>query len=153
MRKKTKDKLNNLNIRNNKIYFDNKNNYINCGIYFFKKEILKNIKNKFSLENDILPNLIKKNKVEGQFYNNFFIDIGTPKSLKKGKKFLPQKLTRPAVFLDRDGVINEDLNYVGTIRRFKIRSGVIKALKFLYKKNIYIFIVTNQAGIAKKNLP
>ncbi len=150
MKRKTKDKLNNLNIKNNKIFFDNKNNYINCGIYFFKKEILKNIKNKFSLENDILPNLIKENKVEGQFYNDFFIDIGTPKNLKMGKRILPQKLTRPAIFLDRDGVINEDLNYVGTIKRFKFRTGVIKALKFLYKKKIYIFIVTNQAGIAKK---
>ena len=33
---------------------------------------------------------------------------------------------------------------------FKFKPGVLEGLKYLIKKNYYIFIVTNQAGIAKK---
>ena len=35
------------------------------------------------------------------------------------------------------------------LKDFKFKPGIIKTLKYLSKKNIYIFIVTNQAGIAK----
>ena len=55
-----------------------------------------------------------------------------------------------ALFLDRDGVINYDYGYVHNIKKFRFRNGVIKGLKYLLKKNFYIFVVTNQAGIAKK---
>ena len=55
-----------------------------------------------------------------------------------------------AVFLDRDGVINYDYGYVHKFRNFKLRNGVMKGLQYLIKKNYYIFIITNQAGIGKK---
>ena len=56
---------------------------------------------------------------------------------------------RPAVFLDRDGTINHDYGYVYKFSDFKFRPYVIKGLKYLSKKKYLIFIVTNQAGIAK----
>ena len=40
--------------------------------------------------------------------------------------------------------------YKKILKNFKFRPGVLKGLKYLIKKNYYIFIVTNQAGIAKK---
>ena len=52
--------------------------------------------------------------------------------------------------MDRDGVINYNYGYVHKIQNFKFRPGVLKGLKYLTKKNYYIFIVTNQAGIGKK---
>jgi D-glycero-D-manno-heptose 1,7-bisphosphate phosphatase len=54
-----------------------------------------------------------------------------------------------AVFLDRDGVINYDYNYVHKMKDFKLRKKVTEGLKFLIKKKYYIFVVTNQSGIAK----
>ena len=57
--------------------------------------------------------------------------------------------TKRAVFLDRDGTINYDEGYTYKFSKFKFRPFVIKGLKYLSKKNYYIFIVTNQAGIAK----
>ena len=56
---------------------------------------------------------------------------------------------RPAVFLDRDGTINYDKGYTYKFSEFKFRPKVLKGLKYLTKKKYYIFIVTNQAGIAK----
>ena len=52
-------------------------------------------------------------------------------------------------FLDRDGVINYDNGYIHKKKDFKFREGVLKGLKYLIKKKYYIFIITNQAGIAK----
>ena len=58
-------------------------------------------------------------------------------------------IKRKAVFLDRDGTINYDYKYVHKFSDFKFRRNVVKGLRFLYKKKYLIFIVTNQAGIAK----
>jgi len=57
--------------------------------------------------------------------------------------------SRPAAFLDRDGTINYDNGYTYKFSDFKFRPHVLKGLKYLTKKKYLIFIVTNQAGIAK----
>lgn len=54
-----------------------------------------------------------------------------------------------AVFLDRDGTINYDSGYTHKFSNFKFRPKVIEGLKFLTSKKFLIFIVTNQAGVAK----
>ena len=126
---------------------------MNAGIYFFKKKILNRVnKNTFSLESDLIPQLIKEKKLEGIKTQGYFIDIGTEKNLFVAKKQLPLLFNKPAAFLDRDGVINHDKNYVYKIGEFKFRKGVLKSLRYLVKNNYYIFIITNQAGIAKKNI-
>ncbi len=51
-----------------------------------------------------------------------------------------------ALFLDRDGTINEDIGYNFSIERCKILPGVIEGLKALYNE-FRLFIVTNQSGI------
>ena len=53
------------------------------------------------------------------------------------------------IFLDRDGVINEDFGYVYKWADFKFIDGSLKALQILTKNKFNIIIVTNQAGIAK----
>ena len=54
-----------------------------------------------------------------------------------------------AVFLDRDGVINEDIDYVGTWDRFKFLEGSIEGIKLLNYLGYRIIIVTNQSGIGR----
>ena len=58
-------------------------------------------------------------------------------------------IKKPAIFLDRDGTINYDFGYVHKFSNFKFRPKVLQGLKYLSKKKYLIFIVTNQAGIAK----
>lgn len=55
-------------------------------------------------------------------------------------------IKRKAIFLDRDGTINEDLGYEFSINRCKILPGVIEGLKLLEERFTF-FIVTNQSGI------
>ncbi|TFG09111.1 MAG: HAD-IIIA family hydrolase [Promethearchaeota archaeon] len=53
-----------------------------------------------------------------------------------------------AIFLDRDGTLNEDKGYVHKVEDFALLPGVIEGLKLL--KNEFIFIIiTNQSGIGR----
>lgn len=54
-----------------------------------------------------------------------------------------------AVFLDRDGVINRDYGYVGTLERFEFLPGVKEALAELKAMGYKTVLVTNQSGIAR----
>jgi D-glycero-D-manno-heptose 1,7-bisphosphate phosphatase len=56
---------------------------------------------------------------------------------------------RPAAFIDRDGVINEELNYVGRIEDFHLLPGACNGLRRLASCGYALVVVTNQAGIAK----
>ena len=145
------NKLNNLIIKKKILSIGKKSTLMNGGVYFFKKKLFSYIKkNNFSLENDLLPKLIKKKLINGISFNNFFIDIGSEYYFNSAKKLLLQHYKKPAIFLDRDGVINQDYGYVYKIKNFVFRPGVLRGLKYLIKKNYYIFVITNQAGIAKK---
>lgn len=56
---------------------------------------------------------------------------------------------RPALFLDRDGVIVEDTHYLSSISDISFIPGVEGALQFLRELRIPVVVVTNQAGIGK----
>ena len=90
-----------------------------------------------------------KNNIFAKYYSNDFIDIGTPKDLKKSSSFLNKNILKPCAFLDRDGVINEDLSYVHTPARTKWKKNIFEAIKYLNDNNFRVIILTNQAGIAK----
>lgn len=56
---------------------------------------------------------------------------------------------KPAVFFDRDGVLNVEKGYVYKKEDFIWMPGAIEAIKFLKQNNYYVFVVTNQSGIAR----
>jgi D-glycero-D-manno-heptose 1,7-bisphosphate phosphatase len=56
---------------------------------------------------------------------------------------------KKAVFLDRDGVINKEKNYLYKIEDFEFIDGVFTSLKYLKNKGYLLFIITNQSGIAR----
>ncbi len=53
------------------------------------------------------------------------------------------------LLLDRDGVINVDHGYVGTIERFSFKPEIFPFLRFASNKGYRLVIVTNQSGIAR----
>ncbi len=57
--------------------------------------------------------------------------------------------TRPAAFLDRDGVLNEDIGYAHRPDQIRWVPGAMDAVKLLNQKGYHVFIVTNQAGISR----
>lgn len=60
---------------------------------------------------------------------------------------LPPQERKPAVFLDRDGTINEFVEYLGEPADFRLIPGAVDALKRLKEAGFYLVITTNQPGI------
>ncbi len=56
---------------------------------------------------------------------------------------------RPAVFLDRDGTLNVERNYLSDPARLTLLPGVPEALKRLRDAGFLLFVVTNQSGIGR----
>ena len=54
----------------------------------------------------------------------------------------------PAVFLDRDGTLINDVGYINKVSKVEIYSNTISALKKL-QKHFLLFIITNQSGISE----
>ncbi|MBN1801156.1 MAG: D-glycero-beta-D-manno-heptose 1,7-bisphosphate 7-phosphatase [Candidatus Lokiarchaeota archaeon] len=54
-----------------------------------------------------------------------------------------------AVFLDRDGVINVEVNYLSNPDDFELIEGTAEALQILKQKKYLLIVITNQAGIAR----
>jgi D-glycero-D-manno-heptose 1,7-bisphosphate phosphatase len=65
------------------------------------------------------------------------------------KKSSSKSELRPAVFLDRDGVVIEDLDYAVEPNDCHILPGAIEAMIELRAKNFLVIIVSNQSGIAR----
>jgi D-glycero-D-manno-heptose 1,7-bisphosphate phosphatase len=60
---------------------------------------------------------------------------------------------KPAVFIDRDGTINEQRGYINHVSRFILLPGVGQAI-YLLNKNDYLVVVTsNQSGVAQGYFP
>jgi D-glycero-D-manno-heptose 1,7-bisphosphate phosphatase len=60
-----------------------------------------------------------------------------------------KNIKRPAVLLDRDGVINHDYGYVHSIDKFEWIDGAIDAIKLLNELDWLVIVITNQSGIAR----
>jgi D-glycero-D-manno-heptose 1,7-bisphosphate phosphatase len=58
-------------------------------------------------------------------------------------------MNRKALFLDRDGVINEEKNYVYRIADFEFMDGIFELLAHAQSLNYILIVITNQAGIAR----
>lgn len=54
-----------------------------------------------------------------------------------------------ALFLDRDGVVNKEKNYLYKIEDFEFIDGIFETCRYFQNKGYMIVIITNQAGIAR----
>ncbi|MEO6837567.1 MAG: HAD-IIIA family hydrolase [Ginsengibacter sp.] len=153
---------------------------INGGVYALNiEEFLKeDFPEKFSFEKDYLEKRVdnqmgRKSKLFGMIQDEYFIDIGIPEDYERAQvelKTSPQPLSKGeenapgkekfdlqnidstwALFIDRDGVVNDEkhLDYIHTWQEFKFYKGVKEAFQIFNKKFGHIIMVTNQRGVAK----
>jgi len=66
--------------------------------------------------------------------------------IKRKIRFVKMK---KAVFLDRDGIINIERNFVRSWDKFEFVPGIIENIKKLNKKEFLVIIITNQSGIKR----
>ncbi len=122
---------------------------INAGIYLLDRRIHSYLRPVCSLERDIMPALARDGRLRAMRADGFFIDIGVPEDFARAQNELPRRLHRPALFLDRDGVINVDHGYVGSSDRFEFMPGARETIAAATQSGWHVFIVTNQSGVAR----
>ncbi len=62
-------------------------------------------------------------------------------------------MSHPAVFLDRDGTINEEMGYINHLSRFRLLPEAIPAIRRLNEAGVKVVVVTNQSGAARGYFP
>ncbi len=58
-----------------------------------------------------------------------------------------------AVFLDRDGTVNEEVGYLTELGKLRLIPGAGAAIKRLHEAGFLVILVTNQAGVARGYFP
>lgn len=122
---------------------------INAGMYVLNRAILDHVQPVCSLEADVLPGIAQAGGLRGAVADGYFIDIGIPEDLARAQSELPARLRRPALFLDRDGVLNRDHGWVGTRERWEWMAGAKEAIRLATDAGWHVFLVTNQSGVAR----
>jgi len=62
-------------------------------------------------------------------------------------------MSQPAVFLDRDGTINEQMGYINHLSRFKLLPQAVPAIRRLNEAGVKVVVITNQSGAARGYFP
>ena len=122
---------------------------INGGVYAMTREVLAGRSGAFSLEHDVIPELVARGGVTGAVYSGEFIDIGVPESYAASDAAIAAWRDKPLVLFDRDGVINEDRGWVHTPEEFAWLPGAVEAIKLVNDSGALAVVVTNQAGVAR----
>lgn len=131
-----------------------------ASVYIFSPKIFKYIpeNKKSDIEKNILPLLLKsKEKIYAHNTPEYLKDIGMPDRLARVKadyasgkiKKLNLKNKRRAIFLDRDGVLNEEIDQLSRVENFKIYNFVFKAIKKINETDYLAIVITNQPMLAK----
>jgi mannose-1-phosphate guanylyltransferase/phosphomannomutase len=135
------------------------NNIANSGIYAFKKSALlsrvRGLKiGKIDLDRELLPYLVSEG-MKGKAIRNYGYvrDVGTPQRFeavnddyKSGRTNLK---SRPAIFLDRDGTLNESNGYITKAEQLTIFKDVGPFIAKANNLGFLVFLVTNQPVIAR----
>ena len=134
-------------------------NLVNAGLYVLSPKILKYIKKgaKADFGEDIFPKIVKKEKLYGYATAEYLKDMGTPdrlfevqKDYKSGKiARINRENKRRAIFLDRDGEINDASGDVCKTSDFKLFPRASEAIKKINSSEFLAIVITNQPAVAK----
>jgi D-glycero-alpha-D-manno-heptose 1-phosphate guanylyltransferase len=132
--------------------------HINAGCYLIDRLALlqAQLPTAFSFEQEFLAPYASSGRIFGQVQDQFFIDIGTPTDYELAQHMVPSQFpVRPSaqwtLFLDRDGVINQEKenDYINHWHEFKFYPNAAATVANLSKLFGHTVVVTNQKGIGK----
>ena len=134
-------------------------NLVSAGVYVLSPTIMKCIKKgvKADFGRDIFPKIVSTERLYGYNTPEYIKDIGTPDRFNQvntdclsGKiERLNNKNKRPAIFLDRDGVINEKVGLLYKIDDFKLLGRAAEAIRKINSSDFLAIVATNQSVVAR----
>jgi D-glycero-D-manno-heptose 1,7-bisphosphate phosphatase len=104
------------------------------------------------IEDALYPRLVERRQLAANLTNHRYYSVGSPERLPLTDEFLAR---RPAILLDRDGVLNERparARYVRSWNDFRWLPGALEALRVLAEAGWRVVVVSNQAGVARGEL-
>lgn len=119
------------------------------GVYALRRAVVDGLHRRSSLAAELFPRLVQAGRLRGVVFDRYFTALDGPADLPRAGAEMAQRRRRPAVFLDRDGVLNHDDGYVGAVARFRWIDGAGAAVKAFNDAGLFVFLVTNQAGVAR----
>lgn len=122
---------------------------VNGGVYAINKAALAQLPPPPCSLELAFERLAETGSLAGREYRGFFVDIGLPKTLAEARTSVLAWRRKPAVFLDRDGVLNVDRGYVHRAQDFAWLPGAPDAVRWLNNMGYLAIVVTNQAGIGR----
>lgn len=122
---------------------------VGAGVLMCRRNVLDYLPSEGWLEPGALATLAAQGRLGGRVYDGFHIDMATPAAILRAQAEIPLIRRRPAAFLDRDGVLNVDRGYVYRPQELVWIPGAAKAVKWLNDHGFYVFVITNQAGVAR----
>ncbi len=134
-------------------------NLVNAGVYLLSTRVLDFVgaNEKADFGADVFPKLVQQLSFYGYTTPEYLKDMGTPERLVKveeavitGKVFrrnIEQK--QKAIFLDRDGVINDDTEFIKTPEDMKLLPYTSKAIKQINQSEYLAIVATNQSVVAR----
>lgn len=135
-------------------------NLVNAAVYILSPEIFEYIEplKPQDFGKDIFPKILQNGKVlRGYKSAEYIKDMGTKDRLPKicndvasgNVQKLNKKNSRPAIFLDRDGVLIKDMDKNPIVENFELLDNVPEAIKKINQSGYLAIVVTNQPMIAK----
>ena len=122
----------------------------NGGTYLLRTTLLGTLPiERSSLELEVFPASADAGRLLGAVYDAFFVDIGVPESLDAAQASVAAWRRKPCAFLDRDGIVNEDVGHVHAPAEFRFVSGMPEAIRMLNDAGWLAIVVTNQSGIGR----
>ena len=133
--------------------------YIDYGVNVFSRSLFENAQDGVFDLSDLQSRLSREGLLSCCETERRFYEIGNPGSLAEFREYAGKRWGKPqpAVFLDRDGVINEivwndDIEQLDSPLKpeeFRLLPDVEQALRLLQDKGYLLFVVTNQPAAAK----
>ena len=148
--------LNWLHKEDERLWYQNR---VNAGLHMLSPRIFEEFTElkKVDLDREVLKPLISRGELYVYDSPEYIKDMGTPdrfyaviEDLKSGKvenKNLTHK--QKAIFLDRDGTINEYVGFLRSIDEFRLIDGVAEAIKIINQSGYLAIVVSNQPVIAR----
>lgn len=135
-------------------------NLVNAAVYVLSPAVFSFIEPGAALDfgKDVFPKILDRGGLLRAYSTPEYVkDLGTPERLAKVERDwasgkiarLNRQNPRPAVFLDRDGVLNREVDHLRSADDLELLPGVAEALGKLNKSDFLALVVTNQPGLAK----